>query len=308
MSPVETEPGRGARATLMGLGAVALWAVLAALTTLAGPIPPFQLAATAFFVGTLVGVGWALATGQPLALLKTVPAGAWALGVYGLLAFHVCYFFALQAAPALEASLIIYLWPLLIVLFSAMLPRRVGGAPLRWWHAVGALLGFLGTVLILTGKPPSAGAPGTGLGYLLAFAAAFIWSSYSVASRLFSAVPSVAVIGTCAVTSIGALVLHLLLERTVTPAGPLAWLAVAGLGLGPVGLAFYLWDEGMKHGQIRVLGVASYATPLASTLILAGLGLGEASAMLWLAALLITAGALLASRDVIWPKDERLRT
>ena len=45
-----------------------------------------------------------------------------------------------------------------------------------------------------------------------------------------------------------------------------------GLGIGPVGAAFYAWDIGMKRGDIRVLGAASYATPLLSTafLMLAG--------------------------------------
>ena len=97
----------------------------------------------------------------------------------------------------------------------------------------------------------------------------------------------------------GAALLHLALETTVLPATPGAWLAIAMLGIGPVGLAFYLWDEGMKRGDIRLLGVASYSTPLLSSLLLAGLGLGEATSMIWVAALLITAGALLASRDTL---------
>jgi drug/metabolite transporter (DMT)-like permease len=103
--------------------------------------------------------------------------------------------------------------------------------------------------------------------------------------------------GSCGLTALGALGLHLLLETTVWPASPSAWLAVLALGLGPVGMAFYLWDEGMKHGDMRLLGVAAYTTPLFSTVILAVLGLGTATPAVWLAALLITAGALLASRS-----------
>ncbi|MFM9943054.1 MAG: DMT family transporter [Hyphomicrobiaceae bacterium] len=289
-------------ATLLGLGAVALWAILAALTALAGDIPPFQLAAMTFAVGTLVGLGWASVTGQSLAALRRVPLGQWALGVYGLLAFHVCYFFALQTAPALEASLVIYLWPLLIVLFSGLLPAKLGGRGLAWWHIAGAALGFAGSALILVDAAGKGGAAGSYLGYALALAAAFIWSSYSVASRLFATVPSIAVIGSCALTAVGAAGLHLLTERWHWPAGPGAWLAILGLGLGPVGLAFYLWDEGMKHGEMRLLGVASYATPLLSTLVLAALGLGTATPRLWLAAAMITGGALLASRDVTFAR------
>lgn len=295
------EAGRSSRvATLLGLGAVALWAILAALTTLAGAIPPFQLATMTFAIGTMVGLIWAAATRQSLAALRSVPAGQWALGVYGLLAFHVCYFFALQKAPALEASLVIYLWPLLIVLFSGLLPRGLGGRDLAWWHIAGAILGFAGSALILVDAGSKGGAAGSFTGYALALAAAFIWSSYSVASRLFSAVPSIAVIGSCGATAVGAGLLHALTETWIWPGGAAAWLAILGLGLGPVGLAFYLWDEGMKHGEMRLLGVASYATPLISTVVLAGLGLGTATPRLWIAALLITGGALLASKDLVF--------
>src|SRR5690606_8871139 len=127
----------------------------------------------------------------------------------------VCYFVALRLAPALEASLIVYLWPLLIVVFSAFLPARAGGSPLRWWHAAGAALGFSGAVLILIGKGGAIGFSGAALGYAAAAAAALIWSSYSVASRLYARVPSTAVIGSCAATAAGSALLHGLFETWV---------------------------------------------------------------------------------------------
>lgn len=285
------------RATGLGLVAVLLWAALAALTALAGPIPPFQLAAMTFAAGTLVGVVWARLKGQSLTLLAEVPLASWCLGVYGLLGFHACYFFALQAAPPLEASLIVFLWPLLLVLMSGALPKTLGGAGLRWWHVAGALLGLAGTVLMLMSKGGSIELSGSAWGYVAAAAAALVWSSYSVLSRFFAAVPSTAVMGSCALTMLGAFVFHCTLETTVWPDTLASWLAIFALGLGPVGMAFYLWDEGMKHGDIRLLGVAAYATPLLSTVILAVTGLGTATPAVWMAAILIMAGALLASRS-----------
>ncbi len=278
--------------------------MLASLTALAEAIPPFQLAAMTFAVGTLVGLIYARLTRQNLATLREVPIGAWALGVFGLFGYHACYFFALQRAPALEASLVNYLWPLLIVVFSGFLPAQLGGKAMRWWHLAGATLGFAGTILILmdaSGRPDFGGSVA---GYGLALAAALIWSSYSVASRLYQGVPSIAVLGSCAATAIGATVLHLLLERWVWPTSAVAWVAIAGLGLGPVGLAFYLWDEGMKRGDLRLLGAAAYATPLFSTIIMAGLGLGRASPTLFIAALLVTGGALLAAKDTLWSRPQ----
>src|SRR5690606_20235499 len=130
----------------------------------------------------------------PLSSLTSIPAGYWLLGVYGLLGYHALYFYAFQNAPPLEANLLNYLWPLLIVVFSGALPAALGGRSLRWWHVGGALLGFSGSALVLWsasgGRPDGfAGATLTS-GHLAALAAALIWASYSVASRLFSAVPS----------------------------------------------------------------------------------------------------------------------
>jgi drug/metabolite transporter (DMT)-like permease len=62
-----------------------------------------------------------------------------------------------------------------------------------------------------------------------------------------------------------------------------------------VGLAFYTWDVGVKRGDIQMLGTASYAAPLLSTLILVLAGKATASASLAMAALLIAGGAMLAA-------------
>ena len=294
MTPGRTE----AAATMQGLVAVLLWAALAALTTYAGPIPPFQLAAITFAIASLVGVGFSFASGESVGpVFRTMPLGALALGVYGLLAFHACYFYALQQAPAIEVSLIICVWPLLMVLGSALLPSRHGGMRLGWRHIAGAAVAFAGTLIVVSGAAGRADFSGNVSGYVAAVAAAVIWSSYSVASRIYRGTASSALIASCTVTAIGSAIMHAVFETTAWPVNAGAWAAVIGLGLGPVGLAFYVWDRGMKFGNMRLLGTVAYATPLLSTLLLASLGLGTPSSILWLAALLITAGALIASTD-----------
>ncbi|MDI4656942.1 aromatic amino acid exporter YddG, partial [Xanthobacter autotrophicus] len=224
-------------------------------------------------------------------VLKQRPL-AYLHGVGGLFGYHFLYFTALKWAPAAEAGLIAYLWPLLIVLLSAFLP----GGGLRRVHVIGALMGFAGTVVLLLGKGGFTGvemrfAPG----YLAAFACAFIWSSYSVASRHFADVPTQAVAGFCLATAVLAGLCHLALEQTVWPSGALEWAAVALLGIGPVGLAFYTWDIGMKRGDVRLLGVASYAAPVLSTLLLVATGFAAPSWSLALACALIVGGAFVAT-------------
>ena len=284
---------RGA-ATVAGFGAVLLWAMLALLTSLSGSVPPFQLAAMSFSVGA--GVGLVMMVRRPGAIRSfRQPWPVWSLGVGGLFGYHFLYFSALRAAPAVEASLIAYLWPLLIVLFSALLP----GERLRWFHVAGATLGFSGAALIVTGGMGVAFDPAHAAGYGFALAAALVWSSYSVLSRRFAGVPTDVVTGFCLAAAILSALCHLWLENWVTPASGAEWLAILGLGLGPLGLAFFLWDRGVKLGDIQVLGAASYAAPLLSTLILIAAGVSAATWTIAAACVLITAGALLASMDML---------
>lgn len=290
-------------ATGIGFVAVLLWSSLALFTELSGDVPPFQLVALSFVTASLIGLFFAWRRGAGLSVFTTVPLSAWALGTGGLFGYHFFYFLALRSAPAVEANLINYLWPLLIVLFSALLPREKQDGGLKWWHIAGATLGLAGTVLIVTGNAEgsfSAPDPSYWSGYLAALGAALTWSSYSVANRRFSHIPSTVVAGFCMATAVLAFLAHLVFEETVWPANTIEWLAVAGLGLGPVGAAFYVWDHGTKHGDIRVLGAAAYAIPMLSTALLILTGLAQGTAILWIACILITAGAVLAAREMIF--------
>ncbi|MBM3549820.1 MAG: EamA family transporter [Alphaproteobacteria bacterium] len=281
------------RATLIGFSAIAMWAALALLTTLAGPVPPFQLVAMAFAIPGTASIALWVARGEGLRHLRQRPS-VWALGIYGLFGYHFAYFVALRAAPPVEAGLIAYLSPLLIVVFSSLLP----GERLRWYHLAGALAGLAGTALVVTDGGRVAFKAEFALGYAAAFACALIWSSYSVLSRRFGEVPTTAVGGFCAVTAILAALCHVLLETTVWPAGG-EWLAVLLLGIGPIGLAFFTWDVGMKHGDIQALGGLFYIAPLGSTALLILFGKGEASWIVGAATFLIVGGAALATLDVL---------
>jgi drug/metabolite transporter (DMT)-like permease len=129
-------------------------------------------------------------------------------------------------------------------------------------------------------------------------ASAIVWATYSVLSRRFAGVPTTVVTGYCALTAIGATAGHLLVEQTVWPQSNSTWLAILAQGIGPVGLAFYLWDRGMKFGSLRFLGAASYSAPLLSSLLLIAFGLAHASSTTWISAGLITAGAALSGLEI----------
>lgn len=283
-------------ATLIGGIAVLLWSTLAYLTVLANGLPRFQLLAMTFSVATVAYLVVILRRGLGGLDLLRQPWPVWARGVAALFLYHVLYFYALDQAPAVEAQLLCFLWPLLIVLFSAFLP---GGA-LRWYHLVGAAAGFLGAALLISGGELAFKAQ-FWVGYLLALGCALIWSLYSVSNRQHAKVPSEVVGGFCAVVAVLGYFCHLVFEKTVVPEGT-QWLAIVALGVGPVGLAFFVWDFGTKRGSLPVLGALSYAAPLLSTLLLLATGHAENS-KLWvlaIACLLIVGGALLASRDMLF--------
>lgn len=279
------------KATLIGFSAILMWATLAFLTKLSGLIPPFQLTAMSFTIAFLLF--W-LYQGNNFVKYLKLPIKVWLLGVFGLFGYHFFYFVALSNAPVVEASLIAYLWPLLIVIFSAFLPQE----RLRWFHVVGVLVSFLGVSLLVTNGKSLNFNLQYGLGYLAALICALTWSSYSVLSKFFGSIPTSAVGGFCGVTAILAWLCHLFFEQTIVPVGE-EWLAVICLGLGPIGLAFFTWDYGVKHGNIKVLGAFSYVTPLLSTLLLVACGLTEASWTIGLSCLLIVAGAIIAAGDFL---------
>ncbi len=281
-------------ATLIGLTAILMWSLLAVLTVATGKIPAFQLAAMTFAIGALVGTLTWVRRPDAIGALRQPPV-AWAVGVGGLFGYHALYFLALRFAPPAEAGLLNYLWPLLIVLFSALLP----GERLAPDHIVGAVLGLAGTVLLFAGSAGTGFAPGQVPGLIAAFVAAFVWAAYSVMSRKLKSIPTDAVAGFCLATALLAAGVHGIAEVTVWPDTAAQWLAITALGVGPVGAAFYAWDIGMKRGDIRVLGAASYATPLLSTAFLMMAGFAEPTVTIAIAAVLIAGGGLIAARDMI---------
>ncbi len=281
-------------ATLVGLTAIVMWSLLAALTVATGRVPPFQLLAMTFAIGACVGpLTWLWRPSAMRALRQ--PVLVWLVGIGGLFGYHALYFLALRLAPPAEAGLLNYLWPLLIVLLSSFLP----GERLAPHHIVGAVLGFAGTILLFVGNGSAAPDPAHIPGFIAAFVAAFVWAGYSVMSRKLAAVPTDAVAGFCLATAALAAICHVALEATIWPETTVQWLAILALGIGPVGTAFFVWDIGMKRGDIRVLGAASYATPVLSTAFLILAGFARPTATLAIAAALIAGGGLIAAKDMI---------
>lgn len=276
-------------ANLLALGAIVVWASLAALGVSLTHVPPFLLTGLALLVGSLIAL--------PLSRFDfrqwRVPASTLAIGVYGLFGYHFLLFMAFQNAPPVQANLVNYLWPLGIVV---MAPLFLPGVSLTKRHVFAALLGFGGAALaIVGGKPGAPGAPLWAWGYIPALMSAFIWSSYSLLTKRVKPFPTAAIGGFAFVSGILALLCHAWLEPA-TPLSARDLTLIAFMGLGPLGGAFFLWDAALKRGDARQIGVLSFLTPLLSTLVLLTVRHEMPSWSVGLAALMIVSAAVIATR------------
>jgi drug/metabolite transporter (DMT)-like permease len=286
------------RATLIGFSAVIMWGLLAYLSKSAEAIPPLQLNAMGFFVGGLVGAAsWPFRPRSYLVLFGQ-KWQVWALNVGALFGCHLLYFIAIRNAPAVEVSLIAYTWPLLIVVFSAFAP----GEKLKSYHILGVALGVAGAFIVISKGQFNLLSGGLQLGHIIALPYAIMWAGFSVMIRKYGAVPSDIVVGFCFASAALSGIAHFAFEPTLWNLNSSQMFAVLSLGLLPMGLAFYAWDFGMKHGDRMILGVSSYAAPLLSTLVLIGTGFAVYHWSIAVGCLLITAGAILAAKDMIFKK------
>ncbi len=273
------------RAYLLALGAIALWGTLAWLSVALKQIPPFLLLGIALAIGALPGL--------PFVRQWRVPPSTLALGIFGLFGFHLLLFLALRWAPPVEANLVNYLWPLLIVLLS---PTLLPGTRLLPQHGIAAAMGFIGAALLIAGSIDM-NATRSMFGFIAAFGSALIWSIYSLLTKRVAPFATGAVGAFCLASSSLAFACHALWESRYLPEAS-DWMLLGAIGLGPMGAAFFLWDRALKEGDPRIIGTLAYLTPLISTALLLLAGHGVWSWRFALATVLIVGGALLASRAV----------
>lgn len=248
---------------VLALSAIVLWSSLAALGVSLVHVPPFFLIGSSLLIGSLIALPL---SGFRLAAWR-IPPKTLALGVYGLFGYHLLLFIGLRTAPAVEANLVNYLWPLGIVVLS---PVMLPGIKLRPAHVGAALLGFGGAAVAILGRDPDADgrlASGFYSGYVFAFAAAFVWATYSLGTRRVAAFETAAVGSFAALSGALALTCHALFEPPVSLSASDV-LRIAVLGMGPLGGAFFLWDAAIKRGDPRRIGLLAFLTPLLSTMVI----------------------------------------
>ncbi|MGM0982744.1 MAG: DMT family transporter [Pseudomonadota bacterium] len=273
--------------------AVVLWALVPLLVSATGELPPLRLSALALLAGALGTLPMARGHRCAEEALSRGHGVVVQLGVPLLMAGAVAASFAsLSRAPAAEAALIIYSWPVLFLLASRWLVLR----RLPHTTVIGALLAFSGAALLVAPQALTGGLSGAWGGYLQALVAALCWALYSLACqvpgwRLGERMPHLLL-----TASVMTGVASLLLEGVSELPSPQALLATAALGLGPYGIAMLAWDRALGDPQAARLGNLAHAVPVLATLFLVLAGVTAPDWRLPVAAVLVLAGSMTASR------------
>lgn len=273
------------------LVAVMLWSVAPLLAELAHTSSPLQLTALTLLAGALATLP--LSRRVPMTMLSK----GWQLSVWlgvPLLIFGAVssYFIGMRLAPAAEAALITYTWPVLFVLLSQW--SRFG--KLRMAGVIGALIAFSGAALLLLPQALSGGLGGATSGYALALLAACCWALYSWLGQtaplaLTPLLPRLLLIA-CAIAA-GA---SLLMEGSIEVPSSDALLAGIALGLGPYGIAMVAWDKALRLGQASIVGSLAYGVPILAAALLVAAGMSVLDWRLPCAAILVVIGCLKAGR------------
>ena len=275
--------------TFLGLSAITLWGGLALLGSLTTQIPAFQLLFFCFSISSGLMFLNRILQKRPLLQSPNMTASQWLIGITGLFGFHFCYFMALRFAPAMQVSLIVYLWPLLLTVLVATSGQRKRAI-------LGGVTGFIGVSLVITQNQSGTSVIAAEYigGYTLAICCALIWSAYSWSLSKTAGHSDDLGWLSLAVAALS-LAAHLLLEKTYWPLTQTELLGSLLLGLGPVGGAFYLWDTGMKHGNRSLLAISSFAAPLITAISLVIAGISDWSLILLIALILVVTGGLIAN-------------
>ncbi|MEE1294372.1 MAG: aromatic amino acid DMT transporter YddG [Bifidobacterium merycicum] len=200
---------------------------------------------------------------------------------------------AFTSAQSIEVSLINYLWPSLLVLMTAAFSRRKGAV----WRAlpgviivtIGIALAVGGDRLDINGALANIANP---LPYLLALLGAFVWSLYATVAPAMSGGYDGTAIFICFV-AVTLWIIHFASVQGVPDRMPSFWgfVAVVACAISIAG-GYACWGYGMLHGDMEVLSLGSYATPVlstASSMVLLGVALG---ASFWIGVALVVGGTL----------------
>ena len=278
------------RALILGIITIFCWGSIATFGNLLIHLPPFYVLGVSFFLGALPSLI------KPREIFSSFKI--FVFGVAGYFGYHFFLFYAFRFSPAVEANLINYMWPVLMVMFTPVFFKNV---KLAWYNILGAIMAIIGCGLLVFGTEAESRTEDIYLGYLLAACAAITWPLYSIIKKKLPPTSIWAVGGFCFGASLLCFATHWMIEPRVVLQSHDVWILLA-MGIGPFGIAFYCWDKACLLGDIKILGALAYLTPVISTLGLVFFANKSLSSTTGVAMILIIGGASSGLLDFLPPK------
>lgn len=285
-------PKTVAGATLIGLIAPVMWGTSVSLIrTIAenfgiaqGQFLLYIVAATALFF--IVGVPkfdripWQYKTiGLATANLSSI-------------CFCLSLYFSDGGTQTMEVGMVNYLWPTITIVFAILF----NGQKARWWIAPGAILSFCGIYWILGNGQVAIDSfvehiKLNPVSYILALGSALTWSAFSSMTRAWSKGENLSTV----VFFFDILIFGSFWAMGVGGSPEITLFGVLNVVLGglAMGFAYAAWTHGMSYGNITVLAIASYFTPVLSCLF-ASVWIGaELTLSFWQGVAMVVTGSLL---------------
>ena len=230
------------------------------------------------------------------------------LGVGAANVCAICFIFSLSmaedATQTMQVGMVNYLWPCLTIVFAVLF----NGERARWWIVPGVLLSLLGVMVVLGGEDGfnpmhfAANWMKNPWSYTIALVGAVLWAGYGSMTRAWSGGHNPVVI----IFFNDMLIFGLIWLLTPTPPGEWmhpGWLGVF-LGAAATGLGYGVWTYGMQYGNMTLLGIGSYFTPVLSC-VFASFYIGsDLSATFWQGVALVVLGSLVCWTSVRKPLQE----
>lgn len=273
------------------LVAVVLWSSAPLLAEQALDLAPLPLAALTLLAGALATLP--LTRREPTGHLSPSWRAAIWLGLPLLTTGAVSsYFIGMRLAPASDAALITYTWPVLFILLSQWLTF----GKVRFASGLGAMIAFAGAALLMVPEAGS-GQSGSLAGYGFALLAAVCWALYSwlcqaTPAKLTPLMPRILLIASV-ITAAAALPFA---QGSFTLPDHGTLLAGIAIGLGPFGIAMVAWDKALRLGKASVIGSLAYGVPVLAAAFLVLAGMSVLDWRLPIAGALVVGGCLQASR------------
>jgi drug/metabolite transporter (DMT)-like permease len=269
-----------------------MWAVEPLLISSVNGLPIFELLTIIFlssFAMTAVRITW----NKKWRLVLKQSAFIWLAGFAGICVSDFAYIYGSQYAPIAHIDLIDYIWPCLGIFFTSLLPKE----KLKFQHFLGGLMGFAGIYFLIGPELQTQGISGDYmLGYILAIVGAVFWGGYTAFTRYHLALPTEMVGMYCGLGAVVCFILHLNMESFVMPSLEQGSLSVL-TGLTGAGLAYQLWDYGVKHGEVYLLNILTYVARIVAMVLLVVMGKEPFSWGLVAACGLASLGVLVSTMD-----------